>query len=163
MFRARFPLALSFALAAVLAFAPNPARAQYSPSGKHPLVRYGYDPGYYAPTTFRLPPGSRGFQATRMIEQNFRVTERSAALLAAKPVTPERPAATEPAASDLAVAINPPPSKPMTVSIRGPDGVVRTFPLASPEAIQPRTIIVRPGEKLTIGINGAITVKLQRK
>jgi hypothetical protein len=51
----------------------------------------------------------------------------------------------------------------MTVAIRGPNGEVRRFPVSSPEAIRPRTVIVRPGEKLSITIDGSIRVQTQPK
>jgi hypothetical protein len=40
---------------------------------------------------------------------------------------------------------------------------VRNFPLASPDAIQPRTIIVRPGERLSVTLRGTVRVQIQRK
>jgi hypothetical protein len=42
---------------------------------------------------------------------------------------------------------------PPTVNLRGPDGVVRSFPLeGGPEAIQRREVIVRPGESASIQV-----------
>jgi hypothetical protein len=35
--------------------------------------------------------------------------------------------------------------------------------VSSPEAIRPRTIIVRPGEKLRITLDGSIRVQIQQK
>jgi hypothetical protein len=44
---------------------------------------------------------------------------------------------------------------PPTVNLRGPDGVVRSFPLeGGPEAIQRREVIVRPGESASIQVTG---------
>jgi hypothetical protein len=49
------------------------------------------------------------------------------------------------------------------VDIRGPDGQVRSFALANGrDTIQARTIVVRPGEKLTIQLNGT-QVHLDKK
>jgi hypothetical protein len=44
---------------------------------------------------------------------------------------------------------------PLTVNLRGPDGVVRSFPVeGGPEAIQRREVIVRAGESATISVLG---------
>jgi hypothetical protein len=44
-----------------------------------------------------------------------------------------------------------PPSKPFYVSLRGPDGQVRRFPVeGGPAAIRYREVVLRPGETLTI-------------
>jgi hypothetical protein len=49
---------------------------------------------------------------------------------------------------------------PLIVNLRGPDGVVRSYPLAgSPEAIQRREVIVRPGESTTINVIGTARAK----
>lgn len=159
MFQARWSIIGGLAFALALVLAPTPAFAQWSPSNKHALLRYGYNPGYYASSNLAIPPSARGYQATMMIQQNYLNAERAtAAYVPLRRYTPEP----EPVSSSLAVGITS-PSKPMTVAIRGPDGKVRNFPLASPDAIQARTIIVHPGESLSITVNGSVRVQLQRK
>lgn len=161
MFRSHWFIGGWLALLVAPLFAPTSAFAQWSPSNKHPLLRYGYNPGYYAGTSLVIPPAARGYQTTMMIQQHQAVAGRIAEATASPPRFTAVSA--EPAPNSLAVDINPPPSQPMTVAIRGPDGEVRRFPVSSPEAIRPRTIIVRPGEKLSITLNGSIRVQIQRK
>ncbi|HEY7309252.1 MAG TPA: hypothetical protein VH643_07855 [Gemmataceae bacterium] len=156
MFRARWSVVSGL----VFLFTPAPLLAQWSSSNKHALLYSGYNPDYYASSGVGLPPAARGYQVTKMIEQGFLTTKRVA--VSSVPV-PRYVPAPEPVPSALAVDINPPPSQPMTVAIRGPDGKVRNFPLASPDAIQPRTIIVRPGERLSVTLRGTVRVQIQRK
>ena len=48
-----------------------------------------------------------------------------------------------------------PAAAPLTVKLRGPEGVVRSFPVeGGPEAIQRREVIVRPGESASINVTG---------
>ena len=155
MFPARWSVGVGLAFAMAPLFAPASLFAQGAPSNKHALARYGYDAG----TASSIPPAAKGYQVTRIIEQRYLNAERVAASAPVSRYTP----APEPVPSSLVVGVNPPPSKPMTVAIRGPDGQVRTFPLASPDAIQPRTIVVHPGERLSITVNGGVRVQIQRK
>lgn len=161
MFGTRSSLFGGLALTLTILFLPAPLWAQWSPSNKHALYRYGYNPGYYAGPTLGIPPAAKGYQATMMVERHYRNTERAAMAAAAAPARSSTPEP-EPPPSSLAVGINP-PAQPTSVSIRGPDGKVRTFPLASPDAIRPRTIIVRSGERLSITLNGTVSVRIQRK
>lgn len=158
MFRTPRLIGGGLAFAMVLLLSPATLFAQWSPSNKHPLMRYGYNPGYYAANPI-IPPSAKGYQVTRIIQQRYLRAEQAAV---SAPLVRSTPAP-EPVPSSLEVGVNPPPSKPMTVAIRGPDGKVRTFPLASPDAIQPRTIIVHPGERLSITVNGGVRVQIQRK
>ncbi|MCS6851691.1 MAG: hypothetical protein NZ700_11050 [Gemmataceae bacterium] len=58
----------------------------------------------------------------------------------------------QPTTVTVAVAA-PPQAAPVVVDIRGPDGQVRSFKVAGgAEAIQPRHIIVRAGETVTIQV-----------
>ncbi len=161
MFRSHWFLGGWLALMMALLFTPASVFAQWSPLNKHAALRYGYNPGYYAGSHLIIPPASRGYQATKMIEQYHVATKQAAA--AASSVRRFTPAPAEPVPNSLAVGINPPAGQPMTVAIRGPDGQVRRFPVSSPEAIRPRTIIVRPGEKLSITLDGSIRVQIQQK
>ena len=44
---------------------------------------------------------------------------------------------------------------PLVVNLRGPNGVVRSFPVTGgPEAIQRQEVIVRPGESATVNVTG---------
>lgn len=159
MSRTSWSVGVGLVFATALLFAPTSLFAQWSPSNKHALPRSGYNPGYYAAASSSIPPAARGYQVTRIIQQRYLNAERTAASAPVSRYTP----APEPVPSSLEVGVNPPPTKPMTVAIRGPDGKVRTFPLASPDAIQPRTIIVHPGERLSITVNGGVRVQIQRK
>jgi hypothetical protein len=161
MFRTHWFIGGWLTFLAYLLFVPASAFAQWSPSSKHPLLRYGYNPGYYGNTSLTIPPAARGYQATMMIQQHQAVAERIAAMTPPPPRFTAVPA--EPVSNSFAVGITPSSSQPMTVAIRGPDGEVRRFPVSSPEAIRPRTIIVRPGEKLRITLDGSIRVQIQQK
>ena len=151
MFRARWSVGGRLVFAMALLFTPS------SLFGQSP--RYRYNPAYHAGTSSYIPPAAKGYQVTRIIEQRYLNAERAAT---PAPVSRSTPAP-QPVPSSLAVGVDPGPAKPMTAAIRGPDGKVRTFPLASPEAIQPRTVIVHPGERLSITVGNGVRVQIQRK
>jgi hypothetical protein len=49
---------------------------------------------------------------------------------------------------------------PLAVNLRGPDGLVRSFPVeGGPEAIQRREVIVHPGESATVNVTGTVRAK----
>jgi hypothetical protein len=85
-----------------------------------------------------------------------RTTPRPAAAPSSLPTPTARPVAEAPPGR-LVVSITAPaeaarpPSAPLYVDIRGPDGSVRTFPVEGGRAaIQPQTVIIRPGETMTV-------------
>jgi hypothetical protein len=135
-----------------LLFAAPAAHAQSSALG-HAPARATYPPSVYsgAPAS-RIYPGDKGFQATMKIEHYYQSVEHAPA---SRPLV--RPTVVaEPTAAPVAVSVTGPAEHPEFVTIRGPGGDVRSFPLAKDrEVIRPRTIVLRPGEKLTLVIGSA--------
>jgi hypothetical protein len=147
MFLCRLPALGGLAVAAAaLLLAAGPASAQ--------------PPGYGSP-----PPG-----ASKLWPWN--VGFASAPAAAARPVTPAVPPAAYRAPAGLpphwdggllvtvtrpAPARTPAAPAALTVKLRGPDGVVRSFPVEGGRAsIQPaQQIIVRPGSSATINVTAA--------
>lgn len=143
IFRLRFPCLLAAAIALI---APALAEAQ----------------------TPRLHPETRGYQSTQAIkqaaQQRARATSQPTVSSAPRVSTARRPAAmqvtveaprgqtqvvrTTAAEADGVIAGT------RTLTIRGPDGGVRTFPVeGGSSAIVIREYIVNPGEALTIVVN----------
>src|SRR5262245_42237853 len=111
----------------------------------------------------RIPPDARGYQ-TVMILQDYhrqRAAQRPAATPRPSAPAPLRTRAAPPAALVVSVtrpAEQPaaPTAAPLLVDIRGPDGTVRTFPVEGGRAaIQTQTVIVRPGETMTLRVLAA--------
>jgi hypothetical protein len=147
----RFPLPAIGGLAitaTALLLAAEPAAAQ-QPSGPQILL------------------GAKAFQAA-MIQQEFwqHQTQRKAE---APPAPTYRTAASRPAApAAFTVVVTLPAPVPalrsespaLAVDLRGPDGQLRRFAVeGGPEAIQPRTVVVRPGETATIQFQATAQVK----
>ena len=82
------------------------------------------------------------------------------AALTPPPVARRAPASLPPRwdGSLLVTVTRPAPARttaPLVVKLRGPDGEVRSFPLAGgPETIQRREVVVRPGESATLNVTG---------
>jgi hypothetical protein len=134
--------------ATALLFAAEPAAAQ-PPSGP------------------QVPVGAKAFQAA-MIQQEFwqhQAQRRAEARPAPDYRTPaSRPAA--PAAFTVVVTLPAPvpalrsESPTLAVDLRGPDGQLRRFAVeGGREAIQPRTVVVRPGETATIQFQATAQTK----
>ena len=88
-----------------------------------------------------------------------RDTAARPAALTPLPVARRAPASLPPQwDGTLLVTVTPAPARttaPLVVNLRGPDGLVRSFPVAGgPEAIQRREVIVRPGESATVNVTG---------
>ena len=109
--------------------------------------------------TPRISPDARGFQTTMILQQQARARQQARTQVAApaRPTTPSY----QPQPTGVGVSVNvPTPVAQVTtapsgsVSIRGPDGEVRRFPLASGVEVQYRRqyIVLRPGESTTIRI-----------
>jgi hypothetical protein len=164
MFRHIGPIARGGAFLVATLLMVSSANAQPSASGH--AVAPGYRPAYSSwASTPRVYPGDRGYHSTMQIQQYYQVRERIAPVVqarrAAAAEAAETPAA--PIAQDVAVTIGDSKARPVMIAIRGPDGEVRSYPLAGGrEAIRARTIIVHPGEKLTIRIQNA-TVQAPNK
>ena len=156
------PLATGGAFVVAALLSVSSASAQPSGLGHvaAPGVRPVYSPGG---STFQVYPGDRGFHATMQIQRYYQTRKRMTPAVS----TPAAPRATAVQAAEttpnIAVTISEPAKRPIMVDIRGPDGQVRSFALANGrDTIQARTIVVRPGEKLTIQLNGT-QVHLDKK
>jgi len=164
MFRLFGPIAKGGAFLVAALLTVSSAGAQSSALGH--AVAPGYHPVYSAGApTLRIYPGDKGFHSTMQIEHYYQVLERGEPAVKPAYVAPVRqttaPATT--AAPSVAVSYSESSSKPMMVDIRGPDGQVRSFPLAhGRDTIRVRTIIVHPGESLTLRLQGA-TVQAPKK
>ena len=128
------------------------AQAQTSSQGHVPA------PGVSTPYNLRgLPPfgiypGDRMFQATMKIQSTYQAAERAAPAVVYR--RPTRPIVREEAAP-VEVQVTEPEGPIEYVTIRGPDGEVRSFPiLGGRQAIKVRTLIVRPGQSLNLLVHG---------
>jgi len=101
----------------------------------------------------RIPPDAKGYQTT-MIVQQYHLAREQAAPRPASPTLPSYRWAAPAVSVDVNVPnVAPPVSRPTTyVTIRGPDGEVRRFPLARGVEVQyvRRHVVLRPGESTTI-------------
>jgi hypothetical protein len=164
MFLAFRPLAKAGALVCAALLTVSSASAQ--PSGLGHVAAPGFRP-VYSPggSTFQVYPGDKGFHSTMQIQRYYQTLARMRTSEPTPSVTRPRSNAAPAAetASSVVVTISEPANRPVLVDIRGPDGKLRSFALAGGrEAIQPQTIVVHPGEKLTIQFNGA-HVQLNKK
>jgi hypothetical protein len=88
------------------------------------------------------------------IEHYYQDVKRAAPLAAYRQPA-RRPAVQEEAAAPVEVSITEPAGPTEMVSIRGPDGQVRSFPIVGGrQAIKARTLIVRPGQSLNLTVYG---------
>src|SRR5262245_56312056 len=102
----------------------------------------------------KIPPDARGAQATMIIQQYHQSRAQQAAPRPASPTPPARPAWGTSVGVTVSVPdVSVPVSAPTTyVSIQGPDGKVRRFPLARGVEVQyaRRHVVLRPGESTTV-------------
>lgn len=154
MFRCALSIAKGAALLAVMLLAASAAHAQTSSSGHVPAANARNLRGL---PPFGIYPGDHMFQATMKIGSTYQAAERAAPVAVYR--RPARPTVRE-EATPLQVDVTEPAGATEIVSIRGPDGQVRSFPiLGGRKAIKARTIIVRPGQKLNLTIyGGQVTV-----
>jgi hypothetical protein len=101
------------------------------------------------------------FQATMKIQSTYQAAERAA------PVTVYRrpaPRVVQEEATPVEVTVTGPEGPTEMVSIRGPNGEVRSFPLVGGrQAIKARTIIVRPGQTLNLMVHGSsVSIKTKQ-
>ena len=92
----------------------------------------------------RPPADARGFQIQQWMMQRQR--QSAPRNIPAPRLTP--PARPQALPSDVQITIAPAPVNPFapkTVLVRGPDGVLRSFPAQGP-------VVVRPGEAVTIQV-----------
>jgi len=139
----------------VLATLVTISSASAQPSALGHVAAPGYRPVYSAGTSaLRVYPGDKGFHSTMQIAHYHQTLERARSSAYLPVVTTPRYTATTtvtPTTPTVVVSIGEPASKQPVVDIRGPDGKVRSFAVASGnEVIKPRTIVLRPGDSLTI-------------
>jgi hypothetical protein len=141
-------------LLALLLLATSSAHAQTSPSG-HVPARTTYPQRIYSGApAFRVYPGDHMFQASMKIEHYYQDVERAAPLAVYRRPARQSSPVTEPAAP-VQVSIREPAGETEMISIRGPDGQVRSFPIVGGrKAIEARTLIVRPGQSLNLTVYG---------
>lgn len=142
------------ALCAAVLFTASSVQAQTSPSG-HVPARTAYVPRTYtrAPS-YSVYPGDRMFQATMKIQRYYQNVERMAPVVHYYRPVRQIPAPSK-AEGPVAVTLEEPAGATEMVTIRGPKGEVRAFPLVGGrKAIKVRTIIVRPGQSLHLTVRG---------
>lgn len=105
----------------------------------------------------RVSPDARGYQATMALQQARQTQTRPTATrpeVRPQPTRTIQPAPTSGVVVAVRVPTTPAQPEPTFVTIKGPDGEVRRFPLASGSAVikQPQVIVLRPGESTTIQI-----------
>lgn len=95
------------------------------------------------------------------IQTSYQAAERAAPIAVYR-----RPAVrvVQEEAAPLEVGITEPEGATEMVTIRGPNGEVRSFPIAGGrKAIKARTIVVRPGQTLNLTVRGGpITITTKR-
>jgi len=160
MFHRLVALGKGLVLCAAALLIPSSAQAQTSPSG-HVPARTTYPQRSTTPPTFTVYPGDHLFQATMKIAHAYQNAERVA------PAAAYRPRAwrttVQESAAPVEVGVTEPAGATEMVAIRGPDGKVRSFPIVGGrKAIKARTIIVRPGQRLNLTIQGG-RVEVSRK
>lgn len=137
----------------VMLLAAPTAQAQTSASGHVPASSVPSRNNLRGLPPFGIYPGDRMFQATMKIQNTYQAAERAA------PVTVYRRPAPRPVQEEAAgveVGITEPAGPTEMVTIRGPDGQVRSFPiLGGRKAIKARTVIVRPGQTLNLIVRGS--------
>lgn len=158
MFHGISSLGKTAALLAVVLVTASHVSAQTSSSG-HVPARTPYPTRNSADaTTLQLYPGDHLFQATMKIARSYRKVERPV------PVAPRGSSALKEKAMPVEVTVTEPEGPTEMVSIRGPDGQVRSFPLVGGRsAIRARTLIVRPGQTLNLTIYGGHVTVAQKR
>ncbi|HTU17602.1 MAG TPA: hypothetical protein VMG10_06015 [Gemmataceae bacterium] len=158
MFHRLLMLGEGLVVCAVALLITSSAQAQTSPSG-HVPARTTY--GSVAPPPFSIYPGDRMFQATMKIQHAYQYAERVAPLMAYRP--PSWSTTVQESAGPVEVGVTSPEGIIEMVTIRGPDGKLRSFPiLGGRKAIKARTIVVHPGQSLNLAIRGG-RVEVSRK
>lgn len=162
MFRSTLRTASGVALAIVVLFIPSAAQAQTSASGHVPAPRAAAPYNLRGLPRFGIYPGDHMFQATMKIGTTYQAAEH-----AAPPVTVYRrpaPRMVRQEAGPVAVTVTEPEGATERVTIRGPKGEVRSFPIVGGrKAVKARTIIVRPGQTLNLMVHGAGNVTITTK
>lgn len=157
MFRCALWIAQNPALLILMLLTASTARAQTSASGHVPAPRVSAASSLRGLPAFGIYPGDHMFQATMKIGSTYQAAERAAPVAVYR-----RPAvrAAREEATPVEVAVTEPEGPTEMVNIRGPNGEVRSFPIAGGrKAIKARTLIVRPGQTLNLVIyGGRVTV-----
>lgn len=152
MFRRALWIAQGVALLTAVLLTACEARAQTSASGHVPAPRVPTPYSLRGLPAFGIYPGDHMFQATMKISSTYQAAERTApAPVYRRPA----PRAVREEAKPVEVGITEPAGATELVKIRGPNGEVRSFPIVGGrKAIKTRTIIVRPGESLSLVVHG---------
>lgn len=161
MFRCALWIARGPALLIALFLTASAAPAQTSSVGHVPAPRASAPRNLQGLPAFGIYPGDHMFQATMKITNTYQAAEHAAPL-----VTHRRPAyrVVREEAMPVEVGVTEPEGATEMVTIRGPNGEVRSFPIAGGrKAIKARTIIVRPGQTLSLTVRGGpITITTKR-
>lgn len=137
------------------------AQAQTSSSGHVPARGVSSSSSLRGLPSFGIFPGDHMFQATMKIDSTYQAAERAAPVAVYR--RPARRVVQE-EATPVAVTVTEPEGPTELVTIRGPNGEARSFPLVGGrKAIKARTIIVRPGQTLNLTVRGgSITITTKR-
>lgn len=134
------------ALSALMLLVASAAQAQTSSSGHVPART----PYASSDSAYRIYPGDHLYQATMKIQHYYQDVERRPVTTAYHP-----PAHREEEAMPIEVSVTEPADVTEMISIRGPNGEVRSFPIVGGrKAIKARTILVRPGQTLNLVVQG---------
>jgi hypothetical protein len=160
-YRARW-IAPGIALLIGLLFTAPAARAQTSASGHVPAPGTPASYNLRGLPPFGIYPGDRMFQATMKIQSTYQAAEH-----AAPPVAVYRrptPRVVREEAAPVEVTVTEPAGPTELVTIRGPNGEVRSFPIVGGrQAIKARTIIVRPGQSINLMVHGRGPITITTK
>jgi len=139
-------------LLAAMLLAVSAGRGQTSAAGHVPAPTVSAASRLRGLPPFGIYPGDRMFQATMKIQSAYQAAERAA------PVTSYRSPAwrvVREEAAPVEVTVTEPEGPTEMVTIRGPNGEVRSFPiLGGRKAIKVRTIVIRPGQSLNLVVHG---------
>jgi len=154
-------LAKGATLIAAVLLTASAARAQTSAQDHVPARNISVPLSFQGLPPFGIYPGDRMFQATMKVESSYHLAERAVPMVMSRPLSWRSTVRIEEAPVEVTVTE---PARPMeSVSIRGPNGEVRSFPIVGGrQAIKARTVIVRPGQKLNLVIYGGQTTLTRR-
>lgn len=145
-------------LCALTLLVASTAQAQTSASG-HVPARMPYAA---TDAAYRIFPGDHLYQATMKIQHYYQDVERQAPTMAYRAPAPKS-THREDEAMPVEVSITDPAGVSEMIAIRGPNGEVRSFPIVGGrQAIKARTIIVHPGERLKLVVQGGRVVVLTK-
>jgi hypothetical protein len=158
-YRARW-IAQGIALLLGMLLTASAVQAQTSSQGHVPAPGVSTPYNLHGMPSFGIYPGDHMFQATMKVQTTYQAAERAAPMVVYR--RPTRPVVREEAAVQVDIAEPAGPTE--YVTIRGPNGEVRSFPiLGGRQAIKARTIIVRPGQSLNLMVHGGGGITITTK